>query len=64
MARGDIGFFMVNWIYGVVGPMALVYLAGLFSQDRADVAADHETWQEYAVEDQAEEDWPEAVEPA
>ncbi len=64
MARGDIGFFMVNWIYGVAGPMALVYLAGLFSQDRADVAADLATWEEYEGDDPAEEDWPEAVEPA
>ncbi len=45
MARGDIGFFMVNWIYGVSGPMALVWLAGLFSQDRADIAADQDAWE-------------------
>ena len=64
MARGDIGFFMVNWLYGVVGPMALVYLAGLFSQDRADVAADHEAWEAYQQDDQASEEWLEAVEPA
>lgn len=44
MARGDIGFFMINWIYGTLGPMALVFLAGLFSQDRADELADEETW--------------------
>lgn len=40
MARGDIGFFMVNWIFGTLAPMALVYAFGMFSVDRADLSAD------------------------
>lgn len=50
MARGDIGFFMVNWTYGVLGPLVLVWVAGLFSQNRADVAADEEAWEAYEEE--------------
>ncbi len=57
MGRGDIGFFMVNWIYGMAGPMLLVYVAGLFSSDRADLAADAQAWEEQWEEEGWEEDW-------
>ncbi len=64
MARGDIGFFMVNWIYGVGGPMLLVFFAGLFSQDRADLAADAQAWEEYEAWQEAQRDWEARLQPA
>ncbi len=70
MARGDIGFFMVNWIFGTLGPMALVYFFGLFSADRADVAADIQHAEDVAAVTEGEwmdeepETWYPDAEPA
>lgn len=68
MARGDIGFFMVNWLYGMAGPMLIVFFAGLFSNNRADLVADNQYWEEQSEpewEDEAwEEEWSARVEPA
>jgi len=64
MARGDIGFFAVNWFYGTAGPMLLVYLAGLFSNNRADLAADAQMWEDQWEEDEYEEEWSAPSQPA